>query len=258
MIETAVIEATVIPASLILARVAAFVAVLPILGGPQTPNMVKVGLTMALTVMWSVTLFGQPVPSPSPVDTIATVHWVLALGREAALGAVFGFFFSLFLLPATIAGEYLTQELGLSFASMVSAVGTGTASTPAMILEMLASLLFLGLDLHHVFLAVLDATFQRFPIGQGYALPMCDPIGAATSAEEWGVLLGIPVALCLFVTTVALAFLNRAAPQLNLQTVGFPLKLIVGLGALLVMLPYMIAGLVQALTDFTDLVNRMT
>ena len=252
------IEAIIIPASLILARVAAFVGVLPILGGPQTPNMVKVGLTMALTVMWSFSMLGEPVPTPSPVDAVATVHWVLALGREAALGAVFGFFFSLFLLPATIAGEYLTQEMGLSFASMVSAIGTGTQATPSMILEMFAGLLFLGLDLHHVFLAVLDATFRRFPIGQGFSLPMCDPIGAAASAEEWGILLGIPVALCLFVTTVALAYLSRAAPQLSLHTVGFPLKLIVGLGALLVMLPYMIAGLVQALTEFTDLVSRMT
>ena len=54
------------------------------------------------------------------------------------------------------------------------------------------------------------------------------------------------------------AFLNRAAPQLNLYTVGFPLRLIVGLGALFVMLPYMIAGIVQALTEFADMVSRLT
>jgi flagellar biosynthesis protein FliR len=251
-----VIEAIIIPASLILARVGAFIGVLPILGGPQTPNLVKVGLTMALTVMWSFALFGQP--TPAPPDSVATVSWILALGREAALGAMFGFFFSLFLLPATIAGEYLTQEMGLSFASMVSAAGTGSESTPAMILELFASLLFLGLDLHHVFLAVLDATFRRFPIGQGFSLPMCDPIGATASAEEWGILLGVPVALCLFVTTVALAFLNRAAPQLSIYSVGFSLRLIVGLGAIFVMLPYLIAGLVQALNEFADLVMHMT
>ena len=250
------IEAIIIPSSLILARVGAFIGVLPILGGPQTPHLVKIGLTMALTVMWSFAMLGQPVPVVP--DSVATVSWILALGREAALGAMFGFFFSLFLLPATIAGEYLTQEMGLSFASMVSPAGTGSESTPAMILEMFASLLFLGLDLHHVFLAVLDATFRRFPIGQGFSLPMCDPVGATASAEEWGILLGMPVALCLFVTTIALAFLNRAAPQLNLYTVGFPLRLIVGFGALLVMLPYMIAGIVQALTEFADLVTRMT
>lgn len=250
------IEAVILPSSLILARVAAFIGVLPILGGPQTPNLVKVGLTMALTVMWSFSMLGQPVPIPP--DSVVTVSWIMALGREAALGALFGFFFSLFLLPATIAGEYLTQEMGLSFASMVSAVGPGSASTPATILELFASLLFLGLDLHHVFLAVLDATFRRFPIGQGFSLPLCDPIGAAASAEEWGILLGVPVALCLFVTTIALAFLNRAAPQLSIYSIGFPLRLIVGLGALLVMLPYLIAGLVQALTEFTDLVMHMT
>ena len=250
------IEAIVLPSSLILARVAAFVSVLPILGGPQTPHLVKLGLTMALTVMWSFAMFGEPVPLPP--DSVVTVTWIMALGREAALGALFGFFFSLFLLPATIAGEYLTQEMGLSFASMVSAVGNGSETTPAMILELFASLLFLGLDLHHVFLAVLDATFRRFPVGQGFALPGCDPMSAVSSAEEWGVLLGMPVALCLFVTTIALAFLNRAAPQLSLYTVGFPLRLIVGLGALLVLFPYLIAGLVQALTEFADLVTHLT
>jgi flagellar biosynthetic protein FliR len=251
-----VIEVLVIPVSLILARVAAFVGVLPILGGAQTPNLVKLGLTVALTVMWSFTMLAGP--APSPAVPVATAAWIMALGREAALGALFGFLFSLFLLPARIAGEYLTQEMGLSFGSMVSAVSDGSESTPATILELFASLLFLGLDLHHVFLAVLDATFRRFPIGQGFSLPMCDPIGAAASAEEWGILLGVPVALCLFVTTIALAFLNRAAPQLSLYTVGFPLRLIVGLVAILVMFPYMIAGIVQALTEFTDMVTRLT
>jgi flagellar biosynthetic protein FliR len=255
-----VIEALVIPMSLILARVAAFVGVLPVFGGTQTPNLVKLGLTMALTVMWSTSMFGETLgqmPATATTPTMTAV-WILALGREAAFGALFGFLFSLFLLPARIAGEFLAQEMGLSFGAMASAVGTGSETTPATILELFASLLFLGLDLHHVFLAVLDATFRRFPVGQGLSLPMCDAVGATASAEEWGILLGMPVALCLFVATIALAFLNRAAPQLNLYTVGFPLRLIVGLGALVVMLPYMIAGIVQGLTEFADMVSRLT
>ena len=54
---------------------------------------------------------------------------------------------------------------------------------------------------------------------------------AASAAEEGGLLLAAPVALCLSLTTVVLVLMTRAAPQLNLYSVGFPLRVLVCLGA---------------------------
>jgi flagellar biosynthetic protein FliR len=251
-----VIEPVVVYLSLVLARVGLFIAVLPMLGGAQTPRLVKLGLAVALTALWGFPSLERA--GTLPVSTeVPWLTWGLALGREAILGAVLGFAFSLFLLPARIAGEYLGQEIGLSFANLVTPAGDGSAGPLGVLLETFAALLFLGMDVHHVFLSALDSTFRQYPVGQGFDLPVCDVAGAAMAAEEWGLVLAAPAGACLFLVTIVLALLARAAPQLNLYTVGFSLRLGAGLVALLLFLPQMLAGLMRMIAHFTDTLARI-
>ena len=118
--------------------------------------------------------------------------WVgfgLAVGREMILGGVLGFAMGLFLLPAHVAAEFITQEGGLSFANVLTASGDGSTNALTVVFEMLASVVFLGLDLHHGFLLLLQETFRVMPIGQGFPLPNWDPVMAVSAAEEGGLLL---------------------------------------------------------------------
>lgn len=247
------IEHFVVPFSLVLARVSLFVMLMPLIGGPQVPRLVKIGLSIVLAILWSAPILEGRVPAPITArGEVPVIGWCLALAREAAVGAALGFLFSLFLVPVRVAGEFVSQEIGLSFGAQVTASGDGSASTPAVILETFASLLLLGLDLHHVFLGALHESFRRLPLGAGLGLPQCDVVAAVSSAEEWGLLLAAPAALCLFLTTVVLALLSRAAPQLNLYSIGFPLRMIVGLGALALLLPSLLAGLLHVLNRFGD------
>lgn len=249
------IETLVIFFCLVLARVGFFVGVLPLMGGQQTPRLVKVGLSVALAAMWSYT-FLEGAGSDAVLhvaQNVAWLSWGLALAREAILGALFGFIFSLFLVPARVAGEFITQEIGLSFASEVTMSSDGSGGPLTVILDLFATLLFFGLNVHHLFLTVLDSSFLNYPIGQSFQIPVCDMVGHAASAQEWGLVLAAPVVACLFLTTVVLALLTRAAPQLNIYTVGFPLRLIVGMVALLVFLPQLLGGLVNMIAHFTEL-----
>jgi flagellar biosynthesis protein FliR len=85
--------------SLILTRVGAFVAVLPLFGATNVPRLVKAGLAFALATLW----FGNVCAAPPsellnrPLETSWFVYG-LAVGREATLGALLG---------------YVTEELGL-------------------------------------------------------------------------------------------------------------------------------------------------
>ena len=245
--------------SLVLARVSVFVGVLPLLGGQQTPRLVKLGLSIALSVMWSYT-FLEGVGSDAVLhaaQNVAWLSWALALGREVILGAMFGFVFSLFLIPARVAGEFISQEIGLSFGNQVAMSGTGSATPLTVILDLFSSMLFFHFNVHHLFLSALHRSFERFPIGQNFQLPIFDAVGQATSAQEWGIMVAAPVIVCLFLTTVILALLTRAAPQLNLYTVGFPLRIIIGMAALLIFLPQMIAGLGDMMGEFADMLAGM-
>lgn len=227
--------------ALTLARVGTFVHIVPLLGGTNVPRTVKIGLSLALSIL----IFTNASSTHWAPASASWFGFGMALGREMILGGLLGFALSLFLLPAHIAAEFITQEAGLSFASILTTGGDGTSSSLAVFFELLASLVFFGLDLHHVFLTVLHETFQHLPIGRGFAFPNWDLVSAVGSAQEGGLLLAAPVALCLFVTTLVLALMTRAAPQLNLYSIGFPVRVLVALVAMLIMLPQLLGGMVD-------------
>jgi flagellar biosynthetic protein FliR len=182
----------------------------------------------------------------------------MAVGRDALLGAVVGYTFGLFLLPARVAGDFLAQEIGFSFGNQVSPVGEGAANPLTSVFEMLAAAIFFGLDGHHVFLGVMHGTFAQYPVGDGLpSIPLQSILTGASAAQEWGLMLAAPVALCLFLITVVLTLLARANPQLNLFSIGFPLRLGGGLVALLLLLPQTIATLVAIFGHFGELVSRI-
>ena len=239
--------------ALTLARVGTFIHILPLLGGSNVPRSVKIGFSLALSAM----IFTNEASTHVVAGLSSWVGFGVAMGREMILGSVLGFALSLFLLPAHVAAEFITQEAGLSFGSVLTGTGDGSASSLTAFFEMLAALVFFELDLHHVFLLVLQETFQYAPIGGGFQLPSWDLVTAVSAAEEGGVLLAAPVALCLFVTTLVLALLTRAAPQLNLYSVGFPVRVIVSLVALLVLVPQLVSGMVS-LFGYTMALLQMT
>jgi flagellar biosynthetic protein FliR len=82
-------------------------------------------------------------------------------------------------------------------------------------------------------------------------------VAGATMAEEWGLVLAAPVSLCLFLTTIILALMTRAAPQLNLYSIGFPMLTGVGLGAIVVLLPDIARSLVYYFGHFSQMLTGM-
>lgn len=103
-------------------------------------------------------------------------------------------------------------------------------------------LVFLVLDGHLQMVSALIATFQTLPIS-------ADLLGAAgwRSLVNWGgtifsmgLLLALPVVAALLIANLSLGILNRAAPQIGVFQIGFPLTMLVGMLLLQLMVPNMI------------------
>jgi flagellar biosynthetic protein FliR len=240
---------------LILTRVGAFVALLPQFGGVRVPRMVKVGLAVALAVLWFGS-FGPPLEALQ--DEGPGPSWpalILAVGREMVLGGVLGYACGLLLVPARVAGEFVAQEMGLTLGAIADPTSGASGAVLTQLFEAAAVALFFTLDIHHVFLAALHATFERWPVGGGLgALPVGRLVDGAAAAQEWGVLLAMPLLACLLLTTVVLGLLTRAAPQMNLFSVGFALRVGVGLCAAYLLLPELGAALVGILGRLGEVV----
>jgi len=244
-----VIELWIVAFSLILARVGTFVTILPLIGGQNVPRIVKAGLAFSLAVPLFLT-YGT-VPSAELVARFKDAGWLtygLALGQEAILGAGLGYAFGLFLVPFRVAGEFIGQEMGLSTANQFDPTSNLPANPLTELFETFGSILFLGMDGHHVFIVALYSTFTRCPIGGLPMLPsMPNMVDGAASTQEAGVLLAIPVVLCLFLTTIVVALMARAAPHMNLFSIGFTLRVCAGLVAVFILMPELLTVMTAVL-----------
>ncbi len=222
---------------LLLARIGAFVAVMPLFSA-RAPRLVRAGMVIVFAAFYigpaSADLGAIP---PGSVQTVDPIRYGLVLGREALIGAAMGLAFGLFLLPGRIAGEFVTQQIGLNISPQLGPAGQESAGPLTNVFETAGALVFLLVDGHHIVLMAFHASFATLPIG-GSAIPEAGPMvtGLAT-AYEMGLLLAAPLALCLFLLAVTLAVMARAAPQLNIYSVGFTLQVLVALIAGLVLVP---------------------
>jgi flagellar biosynthetic protein FliR len=252
-------DAWAVSFSLILARVGAFVATQPLFGGQQVPRLIKAGFAVALATFW----FGGLGPEAADLgsEISAKASWLsfsLAAARESLIGALLGFGLSILLMPIRTAGEYIGQEMGLSLASVANPMSSDSATLVGQLFESLGIALFLGLNGHHAWLVALHGTFARWPIGGEFpSVPVVPMTAAVARAHEWGLLLAVPLATCMFACSVLLALMARVAPQLNLISIGFSLRVGIGLLAAAVFVPDLLSGFCGVFEHFTEFLTRL-
>jgi flagellar biosynthetic protein FliR len=244
----AVVETWFVTLALILARVSAFLAMSPVLGGRGVPKLVKIALSLALSSFWFARSGATQAQTVLMLNQSPWLGLVLAVAREALIGGVLGYVFGLFLVPFRVAGEYISQEMGLTLGSITDPTRSQPSTVLGEFFELSGALLLLSQNVHHLFLAALHRTFATQPLGGAFLpVPVGTQLQALASVTEWGLLLAAPVGCCLFLTSLLLALLTRVAPQLNLMAAGFALRLLAGLLALLILWPDLVPGMMSML-----------
>ncbi len=250
-------NASVLLFMLVLARSAAFFAVFPALGGASVPPRLKA----AAAAVFALLLFSAvPVPAVLPAATLARV---LLLLRESLVGLMLGSLVHFVFMGAQFAGQTIGVQMGLAAASLFDPSTQETVGVSGRFYYLLALLLFLSLDLHHGFLAGLARSFTLLPLGES-GLP-------AAGFQRWIELTGqvlilalrlsMPLLASLLLLDIALGFLGRLVPQMNIFLVGFPLKIGLGLGVMAlgvkVVGPLLSKAIAGLLRDFYSLMSWM-
>jgi flagellar biosynthetic protein FliR len=249
------LEALVISCTLVLFRNAAFVAFLPPVAGRTIPKTVKVGLAVALTLVFAPRFAGvtamQLQLSSTDAGVWLQIGWLAA--RETAVGASLAWLFGLCLVPGRIAGAYIAQEMGLTMAQLTSATDDQQSNVVSQGFEALGVLLFFGLNLHHAMFFMLGSSFSTRPILGRWSLPTWDTVMYSISkVEHQGFLIIAPIGILMFVLSITLLITMRTAPQFNFMTYGMTLRLIAGLGGLILFFPDVFTAMQQFLNQITS------
>jgi flagellar biosynthetic protein FliR len=219
-----------------LVRILALVATGPVFGNASVSTPVKIGLSSFITIIVAPTL------GPLPQATVFSAMGVWIIVNQFVIGAALGLTMQIVFTAIQATGEFVGLGMGLGFATFFDQQASGTSAVLSSYMNVFSMFVFLALDGHLQMMSALIATFQTLPISS-------DMLGATgwRSLVVWGgiifsmgLLLALPVVIALLIANLSLGILNRAAPQIGVFQIGFPLTMLVGMLLLQLMVPNMI------------------
>ncbi|OIQ97424.1 flagellar biosynthetic protein FliR [mine drainage metagenome] len=234
-INSALLQTWIISLLWPMTRVLGVIAASPIFSHTAIPNQSKLGFGVMLTLILIPTL------PPLPQFEIFSFQGLLILIQQLIVGLAIGFSMRLVFSAVELTGQLIGMSMGLGFASFYDPQTQGQSTAVNQFLVLLAMLVFLSFDGHLMIVTALANSFITMPIALDSAgiNPMKIVLwgGVIFSA---GLSLALPAVTALLITNMALGILTKAAPQLNLFGIGFPVTLSMGFLVLALSLPTML------------------
>ncbi len=226
-----------------LVRVLALMASAPLLSHRAVPIRIKLGLGLAIAVV-----LVPSVPAP-PITDVMTGPGLALLVQNILVGVVIGFTVRLIFAALELAGELIGLQMGLSFAGFFNPASGQMQNAVASFMSLLALLMFIAIDGHLMLIHALAESFRLFPLDGQAAAPLSFDRIVRLGGDMFAIALALslPFLAVMLLVNIVLGVLARVAPQLNVFAVGFPLTILVGLGTLFMLLPYIEAPLRTAL-----------
>ena len=176
---------------------------------------------------------------PPPFESIFTGRGMIAGITEVGVGLIMGFILQLAFGAAVFAAQAQALTMGLGFAMAVDPQNGVQVPVVAQLFVILITLLFLALDAHLVLISSVVESYNLVPIGAlGISQNIFSRVAALGSVVfMWGMLMALPVLTALLFINIALGVVTRAAPQLNIFAVGFPVTITSGLLIMFIVMP---------------------
>lgn len=235
-------------------RISALLLSAPIFGARGVTANMRIGLGLLLTMV-----IAPQLPAPPIIDVLSLQGLVVAM-QQVLIGISMGFALQMVFSALTQAGENAALSMGLGFASVIDPAAGVQVPIVSQFFVIMGSLLFLAMNAHLVLIEMLLLSFVSLPIGDGglsgddlWAL-----LSFGTTMFAGALLIALPAMAALLMVNLAMGVVARAAPQLNIFAVGFPVMMLAGFVLLSILLPSVFARLGELMTQGFELVQRLT
>lgn len=214
-------------------RIGAMLMAMPVFGTRLVSTRIKIIATLAITFLV------MPLLPPVPVVEALSLSGLFISIQQILIGFAMGFTLQLVFGALMIAGESIAMSMGLGFASMIDPTNGVSVPVISQFFIIMGTLLFLALGGHLMLIQLVVNSFQSLPIA---------PTGVGRESfwaiASWGsqmfigaVWIAIPALISMLVITISLGVMTRAAPQLNIFSVGFPITMFLGFIILMLIIP---------------------
>lgn len=239
---------------LVFIRAGAILFAAPIFGSRDLPIMAKMGL--GLTIAWCVY---PAVSVPQELTSGRLFVLVPAMVAEICIGLLIGFTARLFFEAVQIGGQLVGFQMGFGIVNVLDPISGENFSVVAQLQNLLAVLLFLALNMHHWFFMAIAFSFQKIPLLQcSLSAPLLSHVATLFGAMfSVAIKIAAPIVAVLLFCDCALGILNRAAPQIHIFILSFPIKIAVGLFVLGLTLPMFCLVMQKSFGNLGEYITRL-
>jgi flagellar biosynthetic protein FliR len=194
-------------------------------GGKSVPTRIRVLLALAITFAL--------VPVLPPVSGIELFSFqaVIVLAQQVLIGAAVGFMSQLVMQTFVIGGQVIAMQTSLGFASMVDPNNGQSTPVVGQFYLLLATLLFLAIDGHLQLITLIAMSFETLPIGMNGLASLDYQLLAGWYTQLFlaALALSISSVVAMLLVNFSFGIMTRAAPQLNIFSIGFAVSMLFGL-----------------------------
>ena len=227
-------------------RVGAFLISAPFFGGRMVPLQIRIVFSFCLG-FWILGTLQFPQQS-----VLVGPKLILIVMQEIFIGLTVGLVLNICFAAVSLAGEKIAATSGLAFASQVDPTGGGQSPVISQIFMLFLIIVFFSVNGHLIVLGLIYKSFTLYPLGQ--LVNYDDLIAAGLSASDIlfrsAAIIVLPIVIVLLFVNIAIGFITKSAPQLNLFSFGFPMTLI---GAFLILF-YSVDAISFAFKDLIQLI----
>ncbi len=239
--------ATLLPFMLVFARISGLFALAPVFSSKLVPTRVK--LLVALAVCMAATPVAGGAAIPADVGVLAAL-----VVKELVIGVAMAFAVSVVFSAISFAGGLIDLTVGFSFASVLDPLNNTQVSIIGQFYSLAATAVFLAIGGHVLLLGAFVRSFEIVPLDRMPDFPdlTMSVLSAASGIFAVGLQIAAPIIVTLLVTDVAVGFLARVAPSMNIFGIELPAKVAAMFALLIVTAPFLVTAFSTRMTDALD------
>ncbi len=235
-------------------RIGAIILTAPVFDSDTIPVLFKAGLAFGVSFLLMPLLNLEAFPYQPGL-----LPFIVGALSEVIMGLMIGILVRMLFAGVVLAGQMVGYQMGLAMANILDPATSEQMPLLGQFNNMMAMLILLAINAHHLFVKALVASFQIVPpYGFHFGNAVMDQlVGFGADMFVISVKLGAPLIAVLLLMSVAFGLAARAVPQMNIFFVAGPLKIVVGLLFLAFTLPYMSAFLAALMGGLGERVIRV-
>jgi len=226
----------------------------PILGRKNVPAILKIGLTLMLSV------FSYQMVPKQAIEISSYIVFFVTLLEQLLIGMMVGFVIQLFMSVIMISGENIDMQIGISMSKIYDPQSNVSMPLSSSLINAMFILIFFITNAHLTLIRIFTQLCIMVPYQGALVFKPAmfqEIVGMFSLVLIYSVKMALPVLAAELITEIAVGLIMRAVPQIDVFVINIQLKVLIGFAVILIMIPALSNFLERLISLMFDNINHI-